>query len=152
MRRTWLGLCLLLCAPLAAFAQNPSQTVDAFHEALRTNQPDRVLALLAREAVIYEQGFAEISRDEWVRRQLGPAIAFAGDTERRVLRRESREMGDVAWVVSSTRTTVTLPGQPLALNGAETAILRRDTEGWRIVHLHWSAHESPPEAAAPAAR
>lgn len=132
---------LCLATPLAAAAGTPSQAVDAFHDALRHNQPDRVLSLLAPEAVIYEQGFAELTRKDWVRNQLGTAIAFAADTERHILRRESREMGDVAWVVSSTQTKVKLADQSLALNGAETAILRREGSDWQIVHLHWSAHE-----------
>lgn len=127
--------------------QTPSQVVDAFHQAMRANQPDRVLELLAPEAVVYEQGFAELSRDDWAGKQLGPAIAFAPHTRRKVLRRESRELGDVAWVLTMTRTTVSLAEQTLALVGAETAILRLQPQGWRIVHLHWSAHEEPAEAA-----
>ncbi|WP_420467781.1 YybH family protein [Panacagrimonas sp.] len=146
MRALMLAALLLFVSSLAA-AATPAQTVDAFHAALRDRQPDRAVALLAPEALIYEQGFAELSRADWMRNQLGPAVAFAADTQRKLLRRESRQLGDVAWVVSSTQTTVALAQDPpLRLNGAETAILRRDGDRWVIVHLHWSAHE---EAAGP---
>ncbi|MGQ0701207.1 MAG: nuclear transport factor 2 family protein [Panacagrimonas sp.] len=139
-----LALCASLALPWAAPAASPTETLDVFHQALRENQSDTVLVVLAVDAVIYEQGFAETSRDEWVRNQLGPAIAFARDSERRVLRRASGESGDMAWVISSTQTKIKVVDRPLILEGAETAILRREGGGWKIVHLHWSAHDAEP--------
>src|SRR5690606_7053108 len=114
------------------------------------NQPDKVLDLLAKDALVYEQGFAETSRDEWARKQLGTAIAFARDTERRVVRRQASEAGDAAWVISTTQTLLDVGERKLMLEGAETAILRRDGADWRIVHLHWSAHEASEEDTAKA--
>lgn len=125
--------------------ETASETLDAFHQALRKNQPDRVLARLAKDVVIYEQGFAETSRDEWARKQLGTAIAFARDTQRRVLRRISGGSGDTAWIVSTTETVLDVSERKVVFEGAETAVLRRERGEWKIVHLHWSAHEAPDE-------
>ncbi|MGQ0502633.1 MAG: nuclear transport factor 2 family protein [Panacagrimonas sp.] len=132
----------LLGIPLGVLASSPSETVDAFHKALRTNHPDQAIATLTEDAIILEQGFAESSRTEWVEKQLGPAVVFARDSSRRILRRSSGESGDTSWVISSTRTTVDVPGTALVLEGAETAILRRENGNWRIMHLHWSAHDA----------
>lgn len=131
----------LLGVPVASMASSPSETIDAFHKALRTNHPDQAIEALTEDAIILEQGFAESSRAEWVGKQLGPAVVFAGDSSRRILRRLVGQAGDTSWVISFTRTTVDVPGTPLVLEGAETAILRREHGNWKIMHLHWSAHD-----------
>lgn len=130
-------------------AVTPSETLDAFHKALRTHNAEGALAHLALEAVVYEQGFAETSRADWAKNQLPAAMDFAKDTERHVLRRESHQTGDLAWVISTTRTVGDFGARKLELEGTETAVLRKETEVWKIVHLHWSAHE---KAADPAAK
>ncbi len=139
----WLALIGGLFATGSVAADStPSAVVDSFHKALRLNQPEKAVGLLSLDALIYEQGFSEISRDEWIQQQLGPAIAFAGDSDRRVVRRSSRISGDAAWVMSSTQTMVKLPERELVFNGGETAILQKEGDVWKIVHLHWSAHEA----------
>lgn len=155
-QRSWVVALLLLGAVLmpglgaaeAPTAETASETLDAFHKALRRNQPDQVLARMAKDVVVYEQGFAEASRDEWARKQLGTAIAFARDTERRVLRRTSGGVGDTAWIVSTTETVLDVTDRKVVFEGAETAVLRRERGTWKIVHLHWSAHEAPDQAEA----
>lgn len=145
MRPALGGLALLLAvigAGPAQAAKSASETLDAFHKALRENRPDAVLALLAKDAVVYEQGFAESTRDEWVRKQLGPAIAFARDTDRRVLSRHTGSAGDLVWIASTTQTIIDAASRKVVLDGAETAVLRREGGDWSIVHLHWSAHEA----------
>lgn len=146
----WICGAVLLAAVPAVQAAKSTEVLDDFHKALRTNQPDKLLEVLAKDAVIYEQGFAETSRDEWVRKQLGNAIAFARDTTRRVVRRQSGEAGNAAWVISTTQTWIDVSNRKVMLEGAETAILRLEGGDWKIVHLHWSAHEATPEDTAEA--
>lgn len=138
-------LLVTFCASGTA-AGNAAEALDGFHKALRKNEPDKVLDALAKDAVIYEQGFAETSRDEWARKQLGNAIAFARDTERRVLRRVSGSSGDAAWFMSTTETVLDVSERKVVFKGAETALLRREAGEWKIVHLHWSAHEAADDA------
>ena len=136
--------------PAARPAAKPTETLDRFHEALRLGRADQVLDALAQDAVVYEQGFAETSRDEWVRKQLGTAIAFARDSDRRVIKRRVEQADRSAWVISRTQTFVDVSDRKVMLDGAETAILRREGDRWKIVHLHWSAHEASPEDTAKA--
>jgi len=146
IRLHWICASLLLAVlPALQAAARPSEVLEEFHGALRTNRPDAVLQILAKDAVIYEQGFAETSRDEWARNQLGNAIAFARDTKRRVVRSEAGESGDAAWVISTTQTMLDVSDRKVMLEGAETAILRRVGSDWKIAHLHWSAHEASEE-------
>lgn len=150
------GLLLLLQLSASAAAGGspltPSEQLNAFHMALRTGNAARAVDLLSKDAVIYEQGFAEISRDEWIAQQLGTAMAFARDAKRDVVRRSTRLVGDAAWVMSNTRTTISLPERQLVFNGGETAILMKEGDEWKIVHLHWSAHQAETNSDAKADR
>lgn len=137
-------------AALPAAAQaptTPSDTVEAFHKALRQGDGKAALAFMARDVTVFEQGFTESSRDDWGTRQLPEANQFAKQTERRVLRREASQDTMTALVLSTTLTSGTFDGRKLELEGSETMLLRRDGDGWKIAHVHWSAH--PVEAAAP---
>src|SRR5690349_9350061 len=87
-----------------AFAAAPTEALDNFHTAMKKGDGDKAMALLSPEATIYEQGFSETSRDEWKKNQLAEALQFAGHTERRTLRRESKQVGDLAYVMTTTLT------------------------------------------------
>lgn len=125
---------------VSAAAATPAETVDAFHKALRTGDGRGALAYLARDVTVFEQGFAESSQEAYASTQLEDAAGFARQTERRVLRRESGQDAQSAWVLSMTLTTGQFGERALALEGTETVLLRREGEGWKIAHIHWSAH------------
>lgn len=142
-------LALGLSLPAAADAPvTPSDTVDAFHKALRQGDGKAALAFMARDVSVFEQGFEETTRDGWGANQLPDANKFAKATERRVLRKESGQDTNSGWVISTTLTSGDFDGRKLELEGTETMLLRRDGDSWKIAHVHWSAH--PKEADAPA--
>ncbi len=142
MRR--LGAALLAALmPLAAGAQaptTPSETVDAFHKAMRVGDGKAALAFMARDVNIYEQGYVETTREQYAANQLADANRFAKLTERRVMRRESGQDERSAWVLSTTLTTGEFEHRKIELEGTETMLLRREGEAWVIAHIHWSAH------------
>lgn len=129
----------LLLAP-AVFAASPSETVDAFYKALAQGDAKGAAKYLGKEVVVFEQGYINDSREDYVKAQIGEAAKFAKATRREVIRREAWQEGNIAWVLSSTLTTGTFNGQKLALDGAETMVLRKLGDGWMITHIHWSAH------------
>lgn len=145
MRRWLAGILLGAGATAQAAAPGPADTVDAFHQAMRGGRVDAVTRLMLPEAVIFEQGFFEASRDDYARRHLGDDMTFAAATRCEVLSRESIGSGEVAWVITRSRTRGAIGGHSVDLTGAETMLLRRTPEGWRIVHIHWSAHSTPVE-------
>lgn len=153
MNAVWrLIAAMAMAAPALAPAASPVETLERFHRALHENDRQTALQQVSPDAVIYEQGFADFTRKAWAGGQLQDATNFARNTQRRTLERRSQQAGDVAWVLSTTQTDGLFEGQVLTLLGTETAILRLDSGEWKIVHLHWSAHEKPPSAAAPAAK
>ena len=125
-----------------AAALGPAATVDAFHLALRAQDGKAALALLGPEAVVFEQGFYEASRDDYEKTSLADDLKFAATTTREVQSREAVVSGDVAWVQSLTHTRGKFGENPVDLSGAETVILRRAGDAWKIVHIHWSAHDT----------
>jgi ketosteroid isomerase-like protein len=139
----------VIAAARAEAPTTPSDTVEAFHKALRQGDGKAALAFMLRDVTVFEQGYTENSRDDWGNHQLPDANQFAKQTERRVLRREAAQDTATAWVMSTTLTSGEFDGRKLELEGTETMLLRREGDGWRIAHIHWSAH--PLEAAAPAA-
>lgn len=133
----------------AAVAANrlPTEVVDAYREALRTGDRVGVVAQLAADVVIYEQGFEERGRDTYVERTLANDLTFASMVQREQRGREAWEDGNLAWVLVRSVDRGDFDGRRLELENTETLLLRRTAEGWKIVHIHRSAH--PREGDAP---
>ncbi|HSW14883.1 MAG TPA: nuclear transport factor 2 family protein [Solimonas sp.] len=139
----------LVPAPVVSVMQPmPTETVDAFHAALVRGDRAAVLQQLTTDVIIYEQGFVERGRDAYAEGSLPNDATFAGMVKREVLAREAWEDGNVAWVL--TRSAITGDfGEPnkLELENTETLLLRRTDLGWKITHIHRSAHPRTAEEA-----
>lgn len=155
MKHLILAAALVLLAPAAEAHDRPVSTgwaqavddvaapavaaVDAFHAALGSGDADAVLALLSEDVLVLEEGGAERSRDEYAGHHLPADMTFAAATTAEVTRRAARVEGDVAWVLTEGRTTGAFNGRPVNRLTAETMILHRDGDAWRIRHIHWSS-------------
>ena len=142
---TLLAAALLLAA--AEAAHPASVFVDQWHQALRSGAKDAVLAGLAPDAIIFESGGAEMSRDEYTHHHLGSDMEFAGATATTVQSRNVVEAGNAVAVLSRTITSGTFRGEPVSSRGVETMLLERSGATWRIRHIHWSSareHATPP--------
>ncbi len=136
---TLVALALLTASPAAAQqAATPEATVQAFHAALAAGDSSGALALLAPEVTVFESGGAE-TLAEYRSHHLATDMEFARGTIREIMHQQSGMAGDVAWVLSATRTTGSFRGRDLDSRGVETMVLTRTPGGWRIVHVHWSA-------------
>ncbi len=120
--------------------------VDAFHAALRRGDTQGALAMLAEDALVFEEGGAERSRAEYASHHLAADAAFAAAVTSTRTRRVGRAVGEVAWIASEGRTTGRFRDRAVDRLGAETMVLRRQAGAWRIVHIHWSsrAPAAPP--------
>lgn len=143
MRLVLPTLMLAIGATTAHGQADPTATVATFHQALRSGDSATALRLLGADVVIYESGGVEVSRDEYRQHHLPADMRFAAASSRSVTRQTSGNAGDVAWVLTETRTTGTFSGRAIDSRGTETMLLRRTTEGWRIVHVHWSSRRAP---------
>jgi len=126
----------------ATGALDPKSTLAAFHAALATGDESRALSMLAEDAVIYESGHVERSRDEYARHHLKSDMAFARTTSVKTVRQTERTGRDVTLIWQETETTGTSGGQPIHLLGLETAVLEKRHQRWAIVHLHWSSRKA----------
>lgn len=120
-------------------AMDAANAVDAFHAALKAGDTAGALKLLAPDVMIFEEGGAERSRDEYASHHLGSDAAFAAASEAAVSRRSGWAAGDVAWVTSEGRTTGQFNGRAIDRLTTETMVLKRHADGWRIHHIHWSS-------------
>jgi len=117
----------------------PSAVVRSFHEALASGNRERVLELLDPDVVIFEQGGAEMSRDEYASHHLGEDIEFSRSTSRKLVSQTSGDKGASAWVLSISETSGTFGGKDVASRTAETMLLKQKSGEWRIAHIHWSS-------------
>lgn len=149
---------LLTLATAAVGAQQPAATVadsapagadlpavyavvDRFADALKAADFDAVRDALAEDAVIFEMGGVERSREEYLgHHAIGDASFLAGATVT-VRHRTGQVAGDVAWVATESEI-VPKASAASARMSTETMVLRRDRGAWRIAHIHWSSRAS----------
>lgn len=153
------AICLtagLMASPMAADAHEPKASsqsgalvsevarpavavVEQFSSALQAGDLKRAGSLLADDVLILEGGGAEHSRDEYLGGHAPHDAAFLKDAHIQVKQRTARSSSDMAWVGTESELHTSQNGKPVALLSTETMVLRRDADGWRIVHIHWSS-------------
>jgi len=132
-----------------AFLRSDSADVAAalsrFHAALAAGDSATALTLLSPDLEVLESGGIE-SLADYRAHHLAADIEFARSVSstRKLIRVTVR--GDVAWVVSESTTQGQSAGRTINSVGAELAVLRRGTTGWRIAAIHWSSRNrrNPP--------
>lgn len=122
---------------MAMASDGPAGAINAFHMALSSGDKEAVLAALAAEAVIYESGFVEASRDAYASHHMGSDMAFLQAMETTVTAQTVHAMGDMAMVLTESRLTGTYKEKAVDRISLETAILHKAGDGWEIIHLHW---------------
>lgn len=139
--RTMFAFALVIfAAPASARAPaSPQATVDAFHSALSRGDTKSAAALLADEALIFEEGGAERSKAEYVSKHLPADAAFSQVVASRVAKRMSGSNGALAWVASEGRLIGNYKGKAVDRLSTETMLLRRNGASWKIMHIHWSS-------------
>lgn len=124
----------------ASKIQAPADFADAFHEAMRSRNREKVLSMLAPDLVVFETGYLQSTRDEYVKNNLSDDIKFASALEYRPLSRGVIGSGESMTVLTKASIRGVFGDQRVDLVQSETMTLRRTKTSWEIVHLHWSAH------------
>ena len=126
-------------AVLPQSARSAAATVDAFHAALRRGDTSAAAALLADDALVFEEGGVERSKAEYVRHHLPADAAFSQVVSSTVTRRMGGSDGALAWIASEGRMTGTYEGKAVDRVTTETMLLRRAGPTWKVIHIHWSS-------------
>lgn len=140
--RTLALLFSLISVSSTALAASPTETLAQFHEALAAGKSEQASALLSPTIQIYESGYVERSRDEYVGHHLKSDIEFAKATKNKILKQNERVDGKLAVVMQESETTGSFKGKPVHLFGTETALLEQQGDSWVIVHVHWSSRKA----------
>lgn len=135
--------------PVAApVTSTPEATVDAFRASLRAGDLPTLRTLLAHDVLILEGGGAERSAEEYLGGHAISDAAFLKDAHIRQTARTTKVDGTMAWVATESELHVERDDKPLTLAIAETMLLQKIGDDWRIVHIHWSSARRA-EGAAP---
>lgn len=139
-------LSTLVARPLAAqpTAEVAAVTaiVNAFHAALSSGAENKVLELLAADAVLLEAGGVE-TRAQYAKDHLPLDIEYEKTvtTTRTPIR--VVVSGLTAWATSTSETTGTYRGRPVDSVGAESMVLTKEAAGWQVRAIHWSSRPRP---------
>jgi ketosteroid isomerase-like protein len=125
-------------AALPASTVEPVATVERFFRALATGDTKSASSLLVPGVLIYESGGAERSRAEYESHHLGADAAFLKSAQHQLMSRTGDALGDLAWVATETRLQKS-GEKPVDVLSTETMVLKKTSDGWRIVHIHWSS-------------
>lgn len=145
MRACLAALVILSALSTSIHAQtSPKSAWDGFHLAIVKGDRAAAASLLAADVQIFESGFVERSRDEYLSHHFEADAKFAKAVPRTVTRRSEQTAGGMALILEETESSGRYENQPLKLFGTETAVLRLNGENWQIVHIHWSSRKPKP--------
>ncbi len=136
-----LAACFILPAQ-AQSAQTAGEAANSFHAALKRGDRDAAAALLSPAILIYESGYVERSKEEYMSHHLGGDVEFAAATARKVLRHAETSDGNTAVIMEETETTGSFKGKPVHSLGTETLVLQGVNGKWTITHAHWSSRKA----------
>ncbi|WP_158608604.1 nuclear transport factor 2 family protein [Stagnimonas aquatica] len=127
---------------MATDLSTPSGVMRAFQAAMKSGDAASVKRLLAPDLLVFEGGAAERSRDEYASHHLGADMAFLKSSSVDILKQSSGGNDQEAWLTTESRIRgKSSKGKPLDIASTETALLRKGSAGWQIVHLHWSSQD-----------
>jgi len=115
-----------------------AKVVNGYHAALSTGDSAAALRLLAPDVMILESGGVE-TRAEYRSHHLAGDIAFAKGVASVRAPLRIHVAGDLAWTVGTSTTQGQYNSRPINSAGAESMVLSRTPEGWRIRSIHWSS-------------
>jgi hypothetical protein len=133
-----------LLSTLVNAQTGPTDIWDRFHLAVASSDQTAATEMLAPGVQIFESGFVERTRDEYLAHHFEADSRFAKAVTRKVTKRSVQTVGTLALVLEETETSGSYENQPVRLIGTETAVLQLDGGNWRIVHIHWSSRKPKP--------
>lgn len=129
----------------AGYLEDPVATANMYRNALMDRNIGTALSLLAPDALFYQSGEEQRSREEYSVQQLKRDAAELSTYYTNVVNQKSDVQGNLAWVSTRLRLLGKTAEDSAPIFVTETQILRRAASGWQIVHVHRSFLR-PPDA------
>ncbi len=128
-------------SPVADQSAAVMAVVIDFHQAIQEGYREGAVRLLDENLIVFETGYVEGSRDEYAGGHLDADLQYAMTVQREIVHSQTMVSGNVAVVLSQTRSRGEFAGEKINLTNTETMVLRLGPDGWKIAHIHWSGHE-----------
>jgi ketosteroid isomerase-like protein len=136
------GLLAFVSPSWSQGARIPADAVDAFHAALKKKDTAAALSLLDRGLVVFEFGVVDPTVEAYAFRHLPFDIDVAAVSTWSIESRRVGGEGNERWVLTTYHVTGRqADGSPIDQITLETMILRRTSDLFRIVHMHWSTND-----------
>jgi ketosteroid isomerase-like protein len=128
-------------AAMAQDMREVEEAIQGFESALRAGNFEAVAAWLDPNVLILESGGAERSREEYLASHARADAEFLKSVRGTENASTLKIRSDLAWATKTSELHFDREGVPAVADAAETMILRRGPDGWKIVHIHWSTRE-----------
>jgi ketosteroid isomerase-like protein len=119
------------------------RVVHDYHTALETGDSVKALSLLSDDAVVLESGSVE-SRAEYRSHHLPEDIKFAKAVPSKRSDISIAVTGSTAWTAGSSTSQGTFNDRAINSTGAESMVLSKTANGWKIRQIHWSSRTKRP--------
>jgi uncharacterized membrane protein/ketosteroid isomerase-like protein len=116
---------------------DPALVADALHKALNEGNGDAVGRLLATDVAILEGGHAQFSRAEYMGGHMLSDMAFLSSVTSEIIDRKVNQSGNLAWVITNSRTTGEYNEQVIDRTGREMLVMEHNGHDWEITLIHW---------------
>ena len=137
------GLASEFAQDIEPAAKEAVAVVDQFSAAIKAVRIAEASALLDPNVLVLESGGSERSRDQYLAEHAQADAEYMKDASQDLRYRQARIVGDIAWVGTESTVSHGKAGKAASSLSTETMVLRKTSQGWKIVHIHWS---SRPEA------
>jgi ketosteroid isomerase-like protein len=126
----------------AGAAPAAEAAADTFHDALRNGDRPKVLALLAPDAVVSDDG-KTLDRATYVASHLDSDIDFVRSAVVHPQFKGSMPMGKTAMVANRSEFHATVAGKPVTSQHTEILTLRDTGHGWLITRIERTTERQP---------
>lgn len=123
-----------------AVRTDPALVADALYTALRSGDADAVANILAEDVLILEGGHAQTNRSEYMSGHMKSDMAFLPNVTSTTLDRKTNQAGDLAWVITHSRTQGQYRDKPIDETSREMLVMKHDGHAWRVTLIHWGVN------------
>ena len=144
LKRSVVLSCTLLLVSFetqARFLSDPVAAVNYFRDALAQGNTGGALSMLAVDALLFEEGLAQESRDAYAASQLKRDAGLLSRHFIEIVSQKSDRVDSLAWISTRLRLVAKEAAGRPTIDMTETVVLRRLSAGWAIVHVHRSADD-----------
>lgn len=146
------SLLLLPVLAVSAFAVDETGAVRsvlrAYQAAMEARSVDALGKVVDPDLLVLEGTHKNVGWKDYRDNHIGPEMAEWKSFQVADPRLVSLEVdGGMAYAVQEATYTIVMEGKTVSMAGAETFVLRKGKDGWRVKHVHFSAKKLAPEAA-----